>query len=156
HCWDVIDGKFIWSFGTTDKQDPNPLCSAFSPDGKLVATRDSRDGQPRFLDAATGAERTETNGHHGFIVDLAYAPDGRTVATLGMDQTIRVWDVAMGKELRRIAFEKRPSGPLAVSPDGRTAAIGLEDLTVRLLDLVAGKETAELEKHYGVPFSLVF
>jgi WD40 repeat protein len=43
--------------------------------------------------------------HNGEIGLLAFAPDGKSLLSLGGDQTFRRWDVATGKELAR--FEKK-------------------------------------------------
>src|SRR5580704_55948 len=43
--------------------------------------------------------------HNGEIGLLAFAPDGKSLLSLGGDQTFRRWDAATGKELSR--FEKK-------------------------------------------------
>ena len=55
--------------------------------------------------------------------DVAFTPDGRRVAAVGM-QKIRIWDAATGTELD--AFERGASSSsdrLAISPDGRWMAV---------------------------------
>ena len=42
-------------------------------------------------------------GHDGTVVQIAFAPDGERVATAGFDGTARLWDVATGKQLSRLA-----------------------------------------------------
>ena len=42
-------------------------------------------------------------GHDGPVLDVTFLPDGRRALTAGgSDSTAQVWDVASGKELRRL------------------------------------------------------
>src|SRR5262245_39230752 len=81
-----------------------------SPDGKLIAVvglglvpeRNLVVSQLIFLDVATGRpiRRGEWDLRSGER-ELAYAPDGKTVATESDDGTLRLWDVATAKLLHQ-------------------------------------------------------
>jgi WD40 repeat protein len=45
-------------------------------------------------------------GHRGWITSLAIAPDGKNLASGGLDEAVYVWDTATGKEL----FQLGPDG----------------------------------------------
>src|SRR5512139_2166254 len=74
---------------------------------------------------AASLERTLV-GHRDQAWDVAFAPDGRTLASASPDGTVRVWDAATGAELASLLH---PAGvtSLAWAPDGRTLASGCRD-----------------------------
>ncbi len=73
--------------------------------------------------------------HESPIEAIAFSPDGKIVAT-GHSPIARLWDVATGKELRRLqGFHGRG---LVFSPDGKTLAGG-GSRDVRLWDVTTGE-----------------
>src|SRR5262249_47466665 len=73
-----------------------------SPDGRQLAAADS--GGIRVWEVASVKERCRLPGHAGGTNALAFASDGRALASSGWeDETARVWDLASGKERWRCA-----------------------------------------------------
>ena len=92
---------------------------AFSPDGKTLASAGGLCGKPgeiQLWDVATGKERA-TPSPSGYLntmlqkiqvyidqvnIDVvrsvAYSPDGKTLASGSRNKTIKLWDVATGKQ----------------------------------------------------------
>jgi WD40 repeat protein len=141
---------------------------AYSPDGKLLAVGCS-DNQIRLLDAATGQEVRRLSGHQvrtytapqdpknptGFLVDsmgagnvttLAFSPDGKTLASGGWDDMIRLWDVGTGKEVRKFVAHPGMVARVVFSPDGKSlASRGGVDGVLRLWDPETGAEKWKVE-----------
>ena len=89
---------------------------AFSPDSRLLAT--ASESTVRIRETATWKERTVfASAARPWM--LAFSADGRTLFESCMDRTIRLWNVATGRELLALPGG---GGRIAVSPDGTALA----------------------------------
>ncbi len=61
-------------------------------------------------------------GHSKVVLDVAYSPDGRQLASAGDDRTVKLWDAATGHEVRTLQGHQGPVRGVAYSPDGRQIA----------------------------------
>jgi WD40 repeat protein len=66
------------------------------------------------------------------VYGVAFSPDGRTLASGSADATVKLWDVASGREVRTLSGHARGVDSVAFSPDGRTLASGSGDNMVRV------------------------
>lgn len=93
---------------------------------------------------------------HFIIYSIAFSPEGQLLASGGSDQTIKLWDVATGRELRTLTGHSDDVESVAFSPDGRTLASGSNDETIKLWDVVTGRELRTLTGHQGGVISISF
>ena len=114
----------------------NPSFPAYSPDGKTLAVPCGND--ILLFDAATGQLRRSLVGHTKRVYRVAFSPDGKTLASVGNDGKVKVWDPATGRETPSLTapvtgdagltfVPQLPGSWLAVS--GQRGAVWLWDLT---------------------------
>jgi WD40 repeat protein len=70
---------------------------------------------------------------------VAFAPDGRHLASASFDHTLRVWDTASGEALCTCKGHTDKVTALAYRPDGKLLASAGLDRAVRLWDAATGK-----------------
>ncbi len=113
--WQVADGKELLRFAPPRWNAGWPCVLA--PDGATLAVAGFDTVQ--LWDVATGKQRHPPHGDDSPIIDLAVAPDGRTVATYRMNATIQVWDVAAQTQRVRWHGPMRGQPQLAFTADGK-------------------------------------
>jgi WD40 repeat protein/serine/threonine protein kinase len=127
----------------------------FSPDGKWLAA--ASDDAVRLWEVATWHEAAALIGQQTRVSCLAFAPDGKTLATGDWDGMLRLWDLAGKREIakRRGHTSGVPSVAFAPLEGGRLASAGV-DSTVKLWDAGSLQEIATLTGHAGPVNSLTF
>ena len=61
-------------------------------------------------------------GHKRYVTTLAFTPDGKVLVSGSMDKTVKLWDVAEGREPRTFTYTLGVEG-FRLSPDGTVLAI---------------------------------
>ena len=108
----------------------------FSPDGKRVLYGDS---QPYVFDAATGEEIfVGSEKSRSFVHYATYSHDGRLIASLVDDNTIRIWDAENGNCINTLEGHENGVLNVCFSPDGKYLASGSKDKTIRVWGLQSG------------------
>src|SRR5262249_32743643 len=82
------------------------------------ATRTDRFGDP-LPPRALMRMGTVRFRHGGTVTEIAISPSGQNLASASEDGTLRLWEVATGKELRRLRASGPPIFSVSFSHDGR-------------------------------------
>ncbi len=91
-------------------------------------------------------------GHRGGVRFVAFSPDGTRLTSASGDGTVKVWDVATGREIRSLNGHNR----VAFSLDGTRLACAGEDGMVKVWNVVTGQETLTLKGHSENVTSVAF
>ena len=104
---------------------------SFSPDGTRIAV--GRATGVWLYDAHTGAELALLTDHTSLTGDVAFSPDGKTLASGYGD--ISLWDIDTGKLLKSFRREESAIKALKIIDDGKTLFCESFDGSVRLWDV---------------------
>lgn len=90
------------------------------------------------------------------ILDLAFSPDERHLATAGEDASVCIWDVATGERLGDLTGQLSYFTAVAWSPDGSRLAGGGEDGMITIWDTISHQPVGRLKGHQKPVRGLAF
>jgi WD40 repeat protein len=129
----------FWNLETKTQQLSIPVpgfqIAALSRDGTRLATSS---GRVKLWDTATGKEQFELSDL-GNVRALAFAPDGKKLATGDELRTVLVWDIETGRRVGQEVLLDAVWG-LAFSPDGETLASSTTGGAITLWDMTPAEE----------------
>ncbi len=156
--WDVATGEQLHEL--TDAGRHTAYGIVFSPDGAKMASVDEC-GMVRLWDMATGWQACEPQEHPGESsdrYDIAFAPDGKTLATVGPTE-VRLWSADVLKPLKQFATggDRGHSPAVAFSPDGRLLAAASGDADIRIWQIGTDQPAESIKSaHVKGTTALVF
>ena len=160
-AWTVPEGRSCFRY---DEPTSRFEDVAFSPDGRRLAAAGQVDA--RLQSGEATPNNTTVNGlllvfeletgtiawrvagmTTGIIRDVAFSPDGHTLASADNTTTITIWDSRTGRMQRQLRGHNRLVSYLAFSPDGKKLASASWDSTAVVWDLATGQPTTRLQGH---------
>ena len=92
---------------------------------------------------ASGRERAVLHGHVGPVAAVAVTPDGSWLASVSVDNSVRIWDVAASRTVTMMRVERSLSSCAWL--DGNSLAIG-GSAGLYLFDFLAGTSQGNAEE----------
>lgn len=86
-------------------------------------------------------------GHAGGVRAVAFSPDGQWALSGSEDQTLRLWEVATGREVRTFVGHTEAITFAVFSPDGKQILSSSYDRTLKLWDAATGREIRTFRGH---------
>jgi WD40 repeat protein/serine/threonine protein kinase len=136
--WDLATGRML----RDTVLDKVVARLAFSPDSQYLATAaDLAERQFQVRRVETLKEWFDfAEGNAVRVLELAWSPDGKLLATAGADNTVRVWSLTSLESIKTIGH-RVSAYTIGWSPDGRLLASGSTEGTIKVWDRTTDKVT---------------
>jgi len=112
--------------------------------------RKQRQEAERLDQAVTWHEKRTLEGHQTIVESIAISPDGKTLASASADKTIKLWELASGRNISTFTGHNDIVDGVAFSPDGKRLASAGADETVRLWEVASEKNLTTLKDHWTI------
>jgi WD40 repeat protein len=120
---------------------------AWSNDGNRLAAASG--SVVKIWDVPSGREWQSLAAHADVVTAVAFAPDGRWLASVGWDGAVLLWDVADARVKRRFELKVSAPGParsVIFSGDGRWVAAGFLSGSIGVWNVETGALLATLRE----------
>ena len=128
---------------------------AVSPDGKLLASGSGFVPTVVLWDVESGRQ-VRILALRADVEDIAFSPDGQTLAISTLDGELSLWAPRAGGALRSFEAGLGNANAIVFSPDGTTVATGGDDGVIRLWDVAGLQPMRPVDTKAGVLSSLAF
>ncbi len=116
--------------------------AVYSPDGDTIAAGRGN-GDISILAASDGSLiHTIETAHEGAVIEVAFSPDSTLLASVGVDNDTRFWDLNTGLLLATTP-NSDPVGSLSFSPDGRRFGLRALNGSVQVGNPTTGEVLAQ-------------
>ena len=135
----VLEGHIGYIMKIDFSPDGTKLASSAADETPTGAGDDEQDRRVRIWDVDSGETVLTIDPQSGYIRDVEFSPDGRSVALGTWDGanggTARIYDVVTGTELLRLFAHRDTISDIEFSPDGRELVTASRDNSIKFWDI---------------------
>lgn len=114
------------------------------------------DGSIQIRDSVSLEVRKTWRASETHLYSIRFSPDGSRVATAGIDQVARVWDVSTGELIQSFDDAKEGLTRVGFSSDGRLVAAGGQNGTLHIWNVETGRRVQTLRGHTATARNFLF
>lgn len=174
NIWDEISGNLIRNFNERDvyyatySPNQNEIAILYG-DGGSSSLSPERYKEIHILDSNNGKHNRILKGHTAEVTNVIFSNDGKYLASTSYDGTIRLWDIANGKNIRIISGDSvlcksktsyeshiQVSHSLGFSPDGRHIVSCFGDRGIEVWNAENGDRIGTLKGHIGYAWGIKY
>lgn len=152
---DIQENKILQEIRTNS---PYNQYIAISSDGTTLASTErditDQDIAIELWDIETGKHKKTLSGHKKSVECIAFAPNGKTLASGIRDYSIILWDIETGKHKKTLKKHSNDVRKVVFSPDGKTLISFDRSGMLRVWEVETGKLMHSLRDHTNIATSI--
>ena len=125
---------------------PNGTALAYRLDRISIAIRDDWNASPRVISKA----------HSSDVMQVVFSPDGKQIASIGLDETVRIWNFQTGSLVGELHGLGNSGWRIDWSPDGNFVAAGDVFGGIKIWDTKSGDVLCSIAAHRATVSSMTF
>jgi len=99
-------------------------------------------------------ELKQMSGHINWVKSIVVSRDGTRAVSGGADNSVRLWDMAQGKQIRQYSGHTNQVNTVVFTPDEKYIVSGSDDCTVRVFEVESGNQVACFRGHTNLVTSI--
>lgn len=147
--WDCTEGKCRYSLRHSDQ-----VKALATWEKSQKGSAGSRDGEVKVFSTKTLKTLRNIRAHRADLSGLVFVGDGSQLVTVSWDCECKLWDLASGKMLRRLAKSPERFRSIAAMPDGSRVFLGMHGGSILSLSLEHPREKSKMIGHSDAVTSL--
>ncbi len=155
--WDIKTGEQLSQFYLSDDRKIiiTGYTVKFSPNDLYLIIGNTK-GKLERWEISTGKKVQEFVGHTNVSMDFEFFDNGKKLASVGWDNSVKTWDMGTGFQIRKFDAHQDPVHAIAINTAGNWMATAGTDRVAILWDINSGKLLKKFVGHKSIISSVQF